>query len=123
MCLGVPGSRGSLRGRITGSQVVRGSFVGSASWGLSGGRKRGKKIRARVFIEVSAEGTGEAGQTDLGLANLNNFIGLWDVGTALNRLGPGLGVITTGEYWLLPNRGIMHVGVRTGACLLSLGIG
>ena len=123
MCLGVPGSRGSLRGRITGSQVVRGSFVGSASWGLSGGRKRGKTIRARVFIEVSAEGTGEAGQTDLGLANLNNFIGLWDVGTALNRLGPGLGVITTGEYWLLPNRGIMHVGVRTGACLLSLGIG
>lgn len=41
------------------------------------------------------EGTGDAGETGLGLAGLNNFSGLWGIGAGPSCLAPGPGVTRT----------------------------
>lgn len=62
--------------------------------------KAWEEDKSKSLLWFLQEGTREAGQTDLGLANLNYFSGLWDAGSVLSSLGPGLGGIATGEYWL-----------------------
>ena len=85
MCLGVPGSQGSLRGRFTGSR-----WPETVHWfrllGFGQRLKAWEEDKSKSLLWFLQEGTREAGQTDLGLANLNHFSGLWDAGSVLSSL-------------------------------------
>lgn len=57
----------------------------------------------RLYGVFTGEGIGEAvwaGSAALGLAGLNNFVGLLGVGTALSCLTPGPGMIRAEREWI-----------------------
>lgn len=63
-----------------------------------GQRERGSGGQAPLLWFLR-EGQQEPGQAGLGLANRNNFGGLWGLGAVPDGLVPGPGAISVGVQW------------------------
>lgn len=65
----------------------------------SGGKDRSKeKAQAMAFIAVSEGKARQNREDSLGLAGLNNYSGLWDLGVVSSWLVPGPGELGHGKY-------------------------
>ena len=65
--------------------------------GQSGSTGRREKQGKNIYCSFLGK-TGKAGQAGLGLASLNNIIGLWGIGAAPSCLVPSPGVVRAGEF-------------------------